>query len=152
MRSKTWVEEALIWAVATSISRADSIQVYSPMEATSRKSMREIFGHCVLAFSATMAYRPLQVNASMKATSTMCFTASLALPDTRMLTPSFTVSDRVVFCANALPAMQSSTNKIIKVRFFIVCLFLYYLICNLRMCGRIPLLFKKGCPKGGVVI
>ena len=28
----------------------------------------------------------------------------------------------------------------------------YYLICNLCRCGRIPLLFKKGCPKGGVVI
>ena len=28
----------------------------------------------------------------------------------------------------------------------------YYLICNPRRCGRIPLLFKKGCPKGGVVI
>ena len=28
----------------------------------------------------------------------------------------------------------------------------YYLICNPCRCGRIPLLFKKGCPKGGVVI
>ena len=28
----------------------------------------------------------------------------------------------------------------------------YYLICNLCQCGRIPLLFKKGCPRGGVVI
>ena len=28
----------------------------------------------------------------------------------------------------------------------------YYLICNPCRCGRTPLLFKKGCPKGGVVI
>ena len=67
--------------------------------------------------------------------------------------PAATPSPRKGNCSSAPAAWRGRT---LFTHLFFLLVFnmrnLYYLICNPRWCGRTPLLFKKGCPKGEVVI